>query len=410
MIEEISFDFIEHMERSSDYYKNSDLAKVDPPDYSSTVTGRKLTRMQDALKKHQARVNTATVSQSRASRNLNQTTRNISNYESELIALKGQLEKFIALHEESKAQKSKLIKATPGLKESVSKADSDHQAYLNTLTSTNSIDWEQRFRDRNIIIQKIIFTSRLGSGSVNLRANPEVLRDNDWYLSKIIFLTTKPSIIRVGGSEDNLRVAGPFQVMLSKDSPYNPPYARVKAACLGSVIGMHIASGQIHATVHPHCEAVRVKDNASSLRSFMHTEHNACLGELAPALTHAFNANRVRNSIFSFMAWVEACNPDDYWGKHCTWFPKPEDVNMTGEIENPKVDTSDPEELDITLVKQVTNRFWQVAVSGKTLTSRTGKIGMKGRTFTKELLNNRAAIKLARENIERKLQLGFVEQ
>lgn len=402
--------------QSGDHLKTEDFKLLNASHLSTTPTGRAATRARDALRRNEAKIQSAERvkhGKQRESERFAQQIRDYQKLQEDIREAKRVADEAIALRDRSI---NELQTALPTLRTQFEKTKSAHEIVVQEfLKNPTGPDWYKSLREANIIVKDITYTNLRTSRVVSIADLPDAATDNNYAMTAIAIITLAPTIIdvdkRSGTHQNKQIVGGPYEIILRKDNPGAnlAPYCKLRPASMTSIFGWKPYSpSQVQIKPHPHVKEARIYRDPQSFRRWSQGWHACCLGELEPALVKAFAKKQPRAAVYAVLAWITSCDTGDDWGKSWDWFPQKSDVRW----DDPTPTTSteiEMQSLKIRLENADLGRFWEAEVSGKEYTARWGKLGSPGRRTGKQHLSNSAAIAHAEETIERKLNLGYVK-
>jgi hypothetical protein len=198
-------------------------------------------------------------------------------------------------------------------------------------------DLVQRYKETGFIIKEIIYTNRNDTNETkSLHSDPMLPHNEEYFISRITLVTTKPSVIYVNrdtnGNASKKVVGGPYEIEASSISRGGYPSVRLRMANIQSVFGIAppTSSGQMLVKRHPHTEDYRLRPDVDSLELFASTWVPVCLGDAQATIGKGFREQDPRIVIMGILAWITNANGRDVWGQTWKWFPTLSEVNLEG--------------------------------------------------------------------------------
>jgi len=190
-------------------------------------------------------------------------------------------------------------------------------------------------RKSGCFITEVIASDQKGN-TVDLSASPRDLIDrNNWYISKITFLTTRPNKIYVDkytGTTTDIVYGGPYEVTILT-APNGEVKMSLRLASASSVFGLGPPIGStVQVKIHPHSQTLNIKKNYQDFKNMVTSTHSVCLGDAESILRSGAKEKDIKKLIAGAMAWLTSCCSKDDWGQYYTWFPHEDQINTTADL------------------------------------------------------------------------------
>ena len=202
-----------------------------------------------------------------------------------------------------------------------------------------SLDILKAWENEGVVIREIVITERTHGTALT---TPKAIRDafvagdvKNFYISKMVVVTTKPSIIyknahRVGREKAEQYAAGPFIVTMTSDG-YHATHT-VRLYDDRSIRGIWSDRGYKKLKVHPHCAETYLSEadfNYSpghQWQQWTKMEHRTCPGDFEPILVKGMKEMTLQPLIYGLRAWLETADASDQWGQYVNKFPRASEV------------------------------------------------------------------------------------
>lgn len=201
------------------------------------------------------------------------------------------------------------------------------------ISDPSATDYFGNMLKSGVVITKLRFVNNQTGNKADLKDMPEIALSDDWSLTTLQMITTRPTRIYIDRIEQGDRAkqiaGGPYEVRV-KLNPGSAPEMAIRLASHNSVFGKHRYGNDWQVKPHPHTDDSPVYDDLESVTAFIHQWKACCLGETATSIQQGMNANNPKIVIASVLSWLSSCNTDDEWGRTHHWFPAADDVNFEG--------------------------------------------------------------------------------
>ena len=233
----------------------------------------------------------------------------------------------------------KLVEATKAFDNKIVEVRQELQA--------NPTDFEGRLEKLGVVITDAVLRRKDDKAEKPLVGNEDLLTNEDWYLGRLCFITTRPHAIYV----DRLKlkdkapviVGGPYEVSLSyfydkAAGKFAKPQMSLRLASIDAVFGKFKKGLEWKAKIHPHTQPSTLQPNIASLTRFVENAHNVCLGEAETIIAEGFRSKDIWVAISACLSWIISANTEDLrnanetdeFGAAWTWFPAISEISMTG--------------------------------------------------------------------------------
>lgn len=142
-----------------------------------------------------------------------------------------------------------------------------------------------------------------------LTADPKY-KDN-YTLNQIQLRTKEPTPIRVDGSDVNVKVGGPYEILCTRNNLLIRPLSIDSYYVIDN-----INSTRANIIVHPHANHMNVNSQNQTNARWS----NACLGEASTLIYKAFEDWDISRLIIAINLWLTSANSSDVWGRRYTHF------------------------------------------------------------------------------------------
>lgn len=218
------------------------------------------------------------------------------------------------------------------------------EKYWNEPVNLDIVDtWKEE-----ILIESIVVSSTRTGDVLTLDALRKELSQpvtaRAVYISKIVLVTTKPTIIYKDAHKYSLSqcskfVGGPYRISITNNS--TGPIMNISLLDDRSFRGLKLDSYKCGSVwVHPHTPAQGINlgdgDVAAAWTKSTTNIVNACLGEAQPILHNAMTKDlQLASIIYAVKGWLQTANSEDTYGVNIRYFPSADGVKIEKFLNSP---------------------------------------------------------------------------